>query len=153
MRPFCLAILACTSTAFAIDPKYRTMNEEQWKRVNPAIRQEQLFKTRDEVCDYFWNREWFFEAVERYAKTGVKQKVKVPHGLVIVFYEGDNEDDVKRRCFDTGASLIASHVVKGKRGRFYAAKMWADENVVSLHAIQAGRDAAWRRAMERDNQR
>lgn len=148
MRSTLLAILLIGSTAYAIDPKYRAMNESQLKRVNPAILQEQLFQARDELCDLFWNRDWFIEEVERYARTGVKPKTKVPFGLHVDYFAHSNKGVVESHMANVGDAMIAVHVAKGKGG-FYKGTMWIDTNVIPYDVVRDERKPAIQRARDR----
>ena len=112
----------------AVPMKAKDVNKA-WKEMEE--RREWILK----VQDMYWNDEWFLDAVDRYAKTGVQPKLKLPKGVMVRFAEHPNRDVLVRHCI--GVPGFHRQVYVTKRGNgFVGGSMWLDDDVVPWNEVE-----------------
>lgn len=128
-------LAAVCSLAWAADPERprATSLPERKQSVSVKKPRARVWTVRDIASDY-WNNQWFHDAVENFAKSGTKPKVKRAPGVRTEFFFGTDEKRLRLHCVGVGG--LGEIIEIRPRGRgFVAGVMWIDDNVVPWWAI------------------
>lgn len=134
-----LVSLTC-SVSLAEKPKRPKAVEISQKQIEKErAKAEARERWLNEVRDRYWNRQWFEDALDEYAKTGVKPKVKLPPGIRVEFAEHPDERVLGRHLATvSGFYGFGSERRQGRRG-LVGGSVWIDEKVVSWKEVEAGK--------------
>lgn len=131
--------IALTVSAFCLfDVAADEIRRPHARQMPQAKEDEQLRKIRlraewrAEVEDWWVNNQWFIDAMDRYAKTGVEPKIKTPRGCHVAFARGADEKQVRKSLIGIGGNHVGKLIESRRRGKIYVAgAMWMDGDIVT----------------------
>lgn len=138
-RAFAFLVGFTCSVCLAQNPRPAAVEMDRSKEERAEAKAAARERWINEVRDRYWNRQWFEEALDKYAKTGVKPKVKLPPGICAEFAEHRDESALGRYLASrSGFYNFSSARRQGKRG-VVGGSVWIDESVVSWGEVKAGK--------------
>lgn len=128
-----IAIACAVSTASEAERPRATSMPERKQTVSAKRPRARVWTVRDTASEY-WNNQWFHDAVENFAKSGKKPKLKLAPGIKVDFFFDTDEQRLRLHCVGVGG--LGEIIEVRQRGRgFVAGVMWIDENVVPWWAV------------------